>query len=60
MVNKTTIKTGKNGQQDYHQDRQKCPIRLPSGPTKMANKRLPSEPTKMANETAIKTDKNGQ
>jgi len=48
MVNKTTIKTNKNGQYDFHQDRQKWSIKLPSGLTKMVNK------------TTIKTDKNGQ
>jgi len=48
MVNTTTIKTDKNGQYDYHQDRQKWSIRLPSGQTKMVNK------------TTTKTDINGQ
>jgi len=48
MINKTSIRTDKNGQCDYHQERQKWSIRLPSGPTKMVHK------------TAIRTDKNGQ
>jgi len=48
MVNKTSIRTDKNGQYDYHQDRQKWPIRLPPRPTKRVNK------------TVIRTDKNGQ
>ena len=70
MANKTTIKTDKNGQYDYHQDRQKWSIRLPSGPTKWSI-RLSSRPTEMvntttirtneiANKTTIRTDKNGQ
>jgi len=48
MANKTTIKTDKNGQYDYQQERRKWPIRLPTRTTKMANK------------TTMKNDKNGQ